>query len=82
MHIAISIAGIVTQAYGVLCDSSSFNVHFASVYLNALDFVAIRCVYLLLRLSQREVSVLVADTFSLRHSLLASRYMVFCFSTV
>jgi hypothetical protein len=63
MNVAISIAGIVTQALGVLCESSSFNVHFASVYLQAVDFVSIRCAYLLPHLFRgRETSVPVANT--------------------
>ncbi|KAJ7753659.1 organic solute transporter Ostalpha-domain-containing protein [Mycena maculata] len=38
---AISIAGIVCEAYGVLCPSESYNPRFASVYLSAADFVSI-----------------------------------------
>ncbi|KAJ7187248.1 DUF300-domain-containing protein [Mycena filopes] len=38
---AVSIAGIVTNALGVLCDSEGFNPRFASVYLSAVDFVSI-----------------------------------------
>ncbi|EGN97669.1 hypothetical protein SERLA73DRAFT_184469 [Serpula lacrymans var. lacrymans S7.3] len=38
---ACSIAGIICQAYNVLCESGSFNVHFANVYLEAIDFVSI-----------------------------------------
>jgi hypothetical protein len=38
---AISIAGIICQAYNVLCESEGFNAHFANVYLEAVDFVCI-----------------------------------------
>ncbi|KAJ7901884.1 DUF300-domain-containing protein [Mycena olivaceomarginata] len=38
---AVSIAGIITQALNVLCESEGFNVHFANVYLEAIDFVSI-----------------------------------------
>jgi len=38
---ACSIAGIICQAYNVLCESGSFDVHFANVYLEAIDFVSI-----------------------------------------
>ncbi|KAI0059151.1 DUF300-domain-containing protein [Artomyces pyxidatus] len=38
---AISIAGIITQAYGVLCESGSYTIHFAKVYLDSIDFVSI-----------------------------------------
>ncbi|KAF7333407.1 hypothetical protein MVEN_02356500 [Mycena venus] len=38
---AISIAGIICQKFGVLCDSQGFNPHFASVYLSAVDFISI-----------------------------------------
>jgi len=38
---AVSIAGIVTQALGVLCESQGFDIHFANVYLEAVDFVSI-----------------------------------------
>ncbi|KAK7057130.1 organic solute transporter Ostalpha-domain-containing protein [Favolaschia claudopus] len=38
---AVSIAGIVTQALNVLCESEGFNVHYANVYLEAIDFVSI-----------------------------------------
>ncbi|KAJ7770195.1 DUF300-domain-containing protein [Mycena maculata] len=38
---AVSLAGIICQAFNVLCDSESFNVHFANVYLEAVDFVSI-----------------------------------------
>jgi len=38
---AISIAGMICQAYNVLCSSQSFNVHYAEVYLESVDFVSI-----------------------------------------
>ncbi|KAJ7346676.1 organic solute transporter Ostalpha-domain-containing protein [Mycena albidolilacea] len=38
---AVSIAGIITQALNILCESEGFNVHFANVYLEAVDFVSI-----------------------------------------
>ncbi|KAJ3900145.1 DUF300-domain-containing protein [Lentinula edodes] len=38
---AISITGIICQAFNVLCESSGFNVHYANVYLEAIDFVTI-----------------------------------------
>ncbi|THH14594.1 hypothetical protein EW146_g5764 [Bondarzewia mesenterica] len=38
---AISIAGVICQKYGVLCESGSYSVHFAKVYLDAIDFVSI-----------------------------------------
>ncbi|KAJ7127945.1 organic solute transporter Ostalpha-domain-containing protein [Mycena epipterygia] len=38
---AVSVAGIVCQKLGILCDSEGFNPHFASVYLSAVDFVSI-----------------------------------------
>ncbi|KAJ3805214.1 DUF300-domain-containing protein [Lentinula lateritia] len=38
---AISITGIICQAFNVLCESSGFSVHFANVYLEAIDFVTI-----------------------------------------
>lgn len=41
---AVSIAGIICEKLNVLCDSSGFDVHFANVYLEAVDFVSIRCV--------------------------------------
>ncbi|KAI0280622.1 DUF300-domain-containing protein [Russula aff. rugulosa BPL654] len=34
---ALSIAGIICQHLNVLCESSSFNVHFASLYLDIID---------------------------------------------
>lgn len=41
--IAVSIAGIICEAFDVLCESE-WSVHFAGVYLEAVDFVSIRCV--------------------------------------
>lgn len=41
--IAVSIAGIVCEAFNVLCESE-WSVHFAGVYLEAVDFVSIRYV--------------------------------------
>jgi len=41
---AVSITGIVCQAYGVLCSSVGFHldaIHFANIYLQAIDFVSI-----------------------------------------
>ncbi|ETW76861.1 hypothetical protein HETIRDRAFT_442143 [Heterobasidion irregulare TC 32-1] len=38
---AVSIAGIICEKYKVLCESGSYNVHFAKVYLDAIDFVSI-----------------------------------------
>ncbi|KAJ7596533.1 DUF300-domain-containing protein [Mycena floridula] len=38
---AVSIAGIVCEKLGVLCESAGYDVHFASVYLEAIDFVSI-----------------------------------------
>jgi hypothetical protein len=38
----ISIIGIICQYYNVLCESEGYNVHFAEVYLEAVDFVSIR----------------------------------------
>jgi hypothetical protein len=41
---AIAIAGIICQHYNVLCASGPFSVHYAEVYLDAIDFVSIRYV--------------------------------------
>ncbi|KIK56471.1 hypothetical protein GYMLUDRAFT_47008 [Collybiopsis luxurians FD-317 M1] len=38
---AISIAGIICEKLNVLCESQGFDVHFANVYLEAIDFVSI-----------------------------------------
>ncbi|KNZ82147.1 Transmembrane protein 184 like protein [Termitomyces sp. J132] len=37
----ISIIGIICQKYDVLCESAGFSVHYANVYLEAVDFVSI-----------------------------------------
>ncbi|KAJ7060568.1 DUF300-domain-containing protein [Mycena amicta] len=37
----VSVAGIVTEALGVLCDTQGYDPRFASVYLSAVDFVSI-----------------------------------------
>ncbi|CAK5277873.1 unnamed protein product [Mycena citricolor] len=37
----VSVAGIICQAFGVLCESQSYNLRFASVYLSAVDFISI-----------------------------------------
>ena len=39
---AITLIAIICQATGVLCESQSYNFHFASVYLDAIDFVSVR----------------------------------------
>lgn len=36
-----SIAGIICEAYGVLCESAGFDYHWANVYIEAIDFVSI-----------------------------------------
>jgi len=38
---ACSIAGIICEALGVLCESGPYSIYFASVYLEAIDFVSI-----------------------------------------
>ncbi|KAF8345870.1 organic solute transporter Ostalpha-domain-containing protein [Amanita rubescens] len=38
---AITLIAIICQASGVLCESQSYNFHFASVYLDAIDFVSV-----------------------------------------
>jgi hypothetical protein len=38
---AISIAGIVCEKFNVLCASGSYSIHFAEVYLEAIDFFSI-----------------------------------------
>ena len=43
---AISIAGIVCQHYNVLCASGAYSIHFAEVYLESVDFVSIRYIWL------------------------------------
>ena len=39
---AVSIAGIICEKLNVLCAADGYNVHHASVYLDAIDFVSIR----------------------------------------
>lgn len=46
--VVVSIAGIVCQAYNVLCSSESYNFQFASVYLSIIDFISITYVFSLL----------------------------------
>ncbi|KIL60225.1 hypothetical protein M378DRAFT_951421 [Amanita muscaria Koide BX008] len=36
-----TIAGIICERYGVLCGSAGFNIHFASVWIQAIEFVSI-----------------------------------------
>ncbi|KAJ7096271.1 DUF300-domain-containing protein [Mycena epipterygia] len=38
---AVSIAGIICQAFNVLCESAGFSPKFANVYLEAVDFASI-----------------------------------------
>jgi len=38
---AVSLAGIICEKLGVLCQSGGYNVHYAKVYLEAIDFVSI-----------------------------------------
>ena len=61
---AITIAGIICQHYNVLCASGPYSVHYAEVYLDAIDFVSIRYVCL------TTLYLLYADVFT------ALRYMV------
>lgn len=49
-HLVVSIIGIVCQKYNVLCETAGFNPHFASVYLQSVDFVSIRLVELVLQI--------------------------------
>jgi hypothetical protein len=45
---AVSITGIICQAYGVLCETGGFGInaiHFANIYLEVIDFVSITCVF-------------------------------------
>ncbi|RDB24596.1 hypothetical protein Hypma_008230 [Hypsizygus marmoreus] len=37
----VSIIGIICEKYGVLCESAGFSVHYASVYLECIDFISI-----------------------------------------
>ncbi|TFK72243.1 DUF300-domain-containing protein [Pluteus cervinus] len=41
VRIAGSIAGIICQAFNVLCESEGFNFHFASVYIESILFASI-----------------------------------------
>jgi len=38
---AVTIAGIVCQVYNVLCASGPYSIHYANLYLEAVDFVSI-----------------------------------------
>ncbi|KAH9168370.1 organic solute transporter Ostalpha-domain-containing protein [Lactarius sanguifluus] len=38
---AVSIAGIICEAFHVLCASGSYSVHYADVYLESVDFISI-----------------------------------------
>ncbi|KAI9454471.1 DUF300-domain-containing protein [Lactarius psammicola] len=38
---AVSITGIICQAFDVLCASGPYSVHYAEVYLEAIDFISI-----------------------------------------
>ncbi|KAK7053302.1 hypothetical protein VNI00_003928 [Paramarasmius palmivorus] len=40
-RIAASIAGIICEKLGVLCEAAGFDAHWANVYLEAIDFVSI-----------------------------------------
>ena len=42
----ISITGIICQAFNVLCTSESWNIHYAQVYLEFVDFFSIRYIQL------------------------------------
>jgi hypothetical protein len=42
----MSIAGIICQAYNVLCSSESWSLHYAQVYLDVVDFISIRYIQL------------------------------------
>lgn len=42
LSLAASIAGIICEKLKVLCAADGYNVHHASVYLDAIDFVSIR----------------------------------------
>jgi hypothetical protein len=41
---AVSLAGIITNALGLYCESGGYNPHFAYLYLTAVDFVSITSV--------------------------------------
>jgi hypothetical protein len=38
---AVSIAGIITNALGLYCESGGYSVHFAYAYLEGVDFISI-----------------------------------------
>jgi len=38
---AVSIAGIITNAFGLYCESGGYSPHFAYAYLEAVDFISI-----------------------------------------
>ncbi|KAG1723155.1 organic solute transporter Ostalpha-domain-containing protein [Suillus lakei] len=38
---AVTIAGIICQAYNLLCESNLFNIYFANIYLEAVNFVSV-----------------------------------------
>ncbi|EDR09079.1 uncharacterized protein LACBIDRAFT_296311 [Laccaria bicolor S238N-H82] len=38
---AVSLIGIICEAFGVLCETQGFNVHYANAYLESIDFVSI-----------------------------------------
>ncbi|KAF8490149.1 DUF300-domain-containing protein [Russula emetica] len=37
----LTIVAIICQRFNVLCESSSYNVHFASLYLDTIDFISV-----------------------------------------
>lgn len=39
---ACSIAGIICEALNVLCESAGWNINYANVYLEVIDFISIR----------------------------------------
>ena len=42
---SVSVAGIICEHYGVLCESGSFSDYrYANVYLQCIDFISISCV--------------------------------------
>ena len=61
---AVSLAGIICQSYGVLCGSIGFGagaIHFANIYLQAIDFVSITWVFAVLQLlSQIHTQIVVS----------------------
>ncbi|KIK09216.1 hypothetical protein K443DRAFT_671702 [Laccaria amethystina LaAM-08-1] len=38
---AVSLIGIICEAFGVLCETQGFNMHFANAYLQSIDFISI-----------------------------------------